>query len=221
MNPSIDKYGGEYGQIFGLRDAYLLVLCHLAPLSPHPITQQYLRDIMKLSEIAHFSEDKYREHIADKYSNDQDLGTEIYKKRAKRLSSKVRVGVGAAAAPLTGGGTLVSAAFSGRNISVESQKLELLEEEWANRGYAPLPERRLKDKIVPVLLTAATSTFAAGMDAVFAVASPDQFAQLVPNTEINDFLISNVYYGGLEQGATSVKNAVVNKVVAARPEDMQ
>ncbi len=69
---------------------------------------------MKLSEIAHFSEDKYRQNIADKYASDQDLGTEIYKKRAKRLSSKVRVGVGAAAAPLTGGGTLVSAAFSGR-----------------------------------------------------------------------------------------------------------
>ncbi|KJA17976.1 hypothetical protein HYPSUDRAFT_45689 [Hypholoma sublateritium FD-334 SS-4] len=175
---------------------------------------------MKFCEIAHFSKDKYRQHIADKNLSDQELGTEIYKKRSKRLSSKVRVGVGAAAAHLTGGGTLVSAAFAGRNISVESQKLELLEEEWAVRGYAPLPERRLKDKIVPVLLTAATSTFAAGMDVAFAMASPDQFAQIIPNTEVNDFLISNVYYGGLEQGATSVKNTVVNKVVAARPDDM-
>lgn len=48
------------------------------------------------------------------------------------------------------------------------------------------------------------------MDAVFAVASPDQFAQIILNTEGNDFLISNVYYGGLEQGTTSVKNAATN-----------
>lgn len=178
---------------------------------------------MKFTESMYFNKSKYREKISDRHSySDEKLANEIYSKRAKRLSAKVRVGVGAAAATVTGGSTLVAAAFSGRNVSVEGQKLKLLEEEWQNRGYERLQKRKFKDKIVPMVITAATSGFAAGMDAVFAVASPDQFAQIIPgNSALNDALIQNVYYGGLEKGASVAGNAVIGKVVSANPKDFR
>ncbi|KAF8192187.1 hypothetical protein BJ912DRAFT_963222, partial [Pholiota molesta] len=122
-----------------------------------------------------FDEDEYLNTISGKYFSHTALAKEIYRKRAKRLSAKVHTGMGILAATLTGGAALVGTAIAGRNISVESQKLEMLEAEWARRGQPMLPKSKFKDKIIPITIAVGTSLFAVGIDIALSGASPDQF----------------------------------------------
>ncbi|KAF9479928.1 hypothetical protein BDN70DRAFT_894543 [Pholiota conissans] len=168
---------------------------------------------MKPTETFHFDEEEYLNTISNKYFSHTALAKEIYRKRAKKLSSKVRTGVGILAATVTGGASLVGAALSARNMSVENQKLDLLEAEWRRRRHPPLPKNSLKDKIIPITIAVGTSLFAVGIDVALSGASPDQFYQLIPNTAVNDFVISE-YYTVVDKGLSSAGNFVSKQVVS-------
>lgn len=171
---------------------------------------------MKFKETLHFSQKKYREEQRSK--SHVEIAQAIYRKRSKRLTSKVSTGVSVAAAVVTGGHSLVASAISGRNISVESQKLEILEEEWANRGQPRLPESTARDKIIPVTIAFGASLFTVGLDVALAGASPDQFFQLTPDPQLNEFLIGNVYYKGVEKGVSAAGNMVIKKTGSRAPQ---
>lgn len=172
---------------------------------------------MKFTESLHFSQKKYREDLRTKNLSHIALAKEIYRKRSKRLSSKVSAGAGVAAAFVTGGHSLVASAYSGRNISVESQKLAILEEEWAHRGHPPLAESTLRDKVIPITVAFGASLFTLGLDVALAAAGPDQFFQLTPDPALNEFLIGNVYYTGVKSGASAVGKMAVKKAVSRAP----
>ncbi|KJA17975.1 hypothetical protein HYPSUDRAFT_45688 [Hypholoma sublateritium FD-334 SS-4] len=173
---------------------------------------------MRTIETFHFSEKKYRKRLAKKKFDDERLATEIYKKRAKRLTSSVRVAVGAVSAFLTAGGSLVAAAIAARNISVQSQKLKVLEGEWVGRGHPELPERVLKDKIIPAVVTAATGTLAVGIDAKIVSTGAGLISNMISDTEVADVLASTATNTALQQVAAAVADAVVDRVVSASPE---
>lgn len=175
---------------------------------------------MRTFETFHFNEKKYRKRLAKKKFSDERLATEIYKKRAKRLTSAVRVAVGAVSAFFTAGGSLVAAAIAARNISVQSQKLKVLEGEWAGRGHPELPERMLKDKIIPAVVTAATGTLAVGIDAKIMNMGAGLISNMIPDTAVADILASSATNAALQQGAAVVTDAVVDRVVSASPEDI-
>ncbi|KAF9479929.1 hypothetical protein BDN70DRAFT_920900 [Pholiota conissans] len=170
---------------------------------------------MKLKETFYFNKDDYRSTIAKKDFSHTDLAKEIYRKRAKKLSAKVRAGVSLAAATVTGGASLLSSAHSARNISVENQKLKLLEEEWRRRGQPELPKSKLKDKIIPITIAAGTSLFTVGIDIALSGASPDQFYQVMPNMDpaVNEYIISHAYYPVVESALGSTGGYVTGKVV--------
>ncbi|KAF5309218.1 hypothetical protein D9619_012737 [Psilocybe cf. subviscida] len=171
---------------------------------------------MKFKETLHFSEKKYREEQRSK--SHVEIAQAIYRKRSKRLTSKVSTGVSVAAAVVTGGHSLIASAISGRNISVESQKLEILEEEWTNRGHPPLPKSTARDKIIPITVAFGASLFTVGLDVALAGASPDQFFQLTPDPQLNEFLIGNVYYAGVEKGVSAAGKLAVKKAVSRAPQ---
>ena len=175
---------------------------------------------MRTLETFHFSENKYRKRVTKKKFDDERLANEIYKKRAKRVTSSVRVAVGAVAAFFTAGGSLVAAAIAGRNISVQSQKLKVLEGEWAGRGHPELPERLIKDVIIPAALTVATGTIVVGMDAKIASVGAGLISNMVPDTAVADIVASTVANTASQQGAAVLTDAVVDKVVIVNPEDV-
>jgi hypothetical protein len=168
---------------------------------------------MKIKETFHFDEDEYLNTISGKYFSHTALAKEIYRKRAKRLSAKVHTGMGILAATLTGGAALVGTAIAGRNISVESQKLEMLEAEWARRGQPKLPKSKFKDKIIPITIAVGTSLFAVGIDIALSGASPDQFYQFTPDADLNGYIVSS-YYTIVDKGLGSAGNYVQGKVVS-------
>lgn len=118
---------------------------------------------MGLDDVFGFSTSSYWAKITDrsKYS-DTELGNNIYKKRQQCSGSAFGVGAGIALAAHTGGASLAGAAFSGRNRSIAKQKLEMLEQEWQNRGYDPL-DTRLRDTVVPIAIGAAAMGVTAGV----------------------------------------------------------
>lgn len=114
-----------------------------------------------LGQYIHLDVDEYRWKIR-LYSNEK-LQKNIYKKRANKLSGKIHFCVSAVASPLTGGGAVIPLLANGNGISVTSQKLNMLEVEWAGRGFPALPHRVLKDCFFTATIAGATSVFAASI----------------------------------------------------------
>ncbi|KAJ6454414.1 hypothetical protein C8R45DRAFT_1222869 [Mycena sanguinolenta] len=128
---------------------------------------------MKIKEALGFSSSDYREKISDwKEYHPIQLAHNIYKKRRAIIMATGGVATGLATAHLTGGVSLVGSAWSGRNFRVEQRKLELLEEEWENRGFKKLPRRDVKDVLIPVIIatTVGALTFTIDMGLANAVA---------------------------------------------------
>jgi len=121
---------------------------------------------MGLEDLLEFDTSSYRKKISNRrtYSLDE-LRTNIYRKRSQSAGSSFGLGASIAAAPASGGASLVGAVYSSRKLSVASQKLELLEEEWMNRGMEKL-NHRLRDVLMPVAVETATM----GLGDVFASA---------------------------------------------------
>jgi hypothetical protein len=168
---------------------------------------------MKIKETFHFDKREYVNTISGKNFTYTELAKEIYRKRAKKLSAKTKTGIGILAATATGGASLVGSALAGRNMSVESQKLKMLEAEWARRGQPKLPKSKLKDRIIPITIAVGTSLFAIGIDIALSGASPDQLYQFTPNADLNEFIISKNYQL-MDQALSSAGNFVQGKVVS-------
>jgi hypothetical protein len=117
---------------------------------------------MRPSEVTGFSSSKYRQRIAGKLPH--QLIYDIYKKRRALTTSGVGVVVGVVCAHLTGGASLVAAAWHGRNCNVEKRKLRLLEQEWRSRGGDELPDRYVEDILIPLVISTTIGTFTFCMD---------------------------------------------------------
>lgn len=152
---------------------------------------------MKLTEgLLGFSGSDYRAKISSREYSYAELATNIYRKRRAIVTSEVSAVCGVVAAHVTGGTSLVGSAWSARNISVEMKKLRLLEEEWARRGQHPLPERTIKDTIIPVLITGAIGVFAFYVDlsmAELTAEAAQAAAQGIPGCEFQGHLVGAIY----------------------------
>jgi len=111
---------------------------------------------MGLEDLLEFDTSSYRKKISNRrtYSLDE-LRTNIYRKRSQSAGSSFGLGVSIAAAPASGGASLVGAVYSSRKLLVACQKLELLEEEWTDREMEKL-NHRLRDVLMPVAVGTAT-----------------------------------------------------------------
>ena len=162
------------------------------------------------SEWLGFSSSKYREKISRKEYSYAELATNIYKKRRAIVSAKTSAVSSAAAAHVTGGASLFGTGLSMRSLSVEKQKLELLEEEWQRRGQDPLPKRKLKDMLIPIVLTGAIGVFAFNVDLGIANATQtaaEAAAMGIPGYEFNGHVIG-AYYDTVEKGMGMAGDAV-------------
>lgn len=170
---------------------------------------------MKIKEgLLGFSSNKYREKISSPDYSYAELATNIYKKRRSIVSSKTSAVTGVATAHVSGGTSLIGSAWAGRNISVEKQKLELLEEEWERRGQDPLPKRKLTDVIIPILITGAMGVFAFNVDLGIANAThtaATAAAMGVPGYDFNGHAVG-AYYDVVEKGMKMGGNRVANSL---------
>ncbi len=158
---------------------------------------------MKWPETIHFNERDYRRKIRKPDYTHYELVSNIYRKRRNIASSTTSMVTSVATAPVAGIG-VVGLAWSARNMSVDAQKLRLLEKEWARRGQKPLPKRPIKDTLIPVLMTTAVGIFAPfvdiGMDKV------EEMAWDV-SQEVTD-LAMGTYADCVESGIISVGEKV-------------
>lgn len=170
-------------------------------------------DMKPEEAFKHFDETKYIERIANRHFSYTTLAREIYKKRTSRLSSKVKLGMSIVAIPFTGV-AVVGTALSGRNIHVESHKLELLELEWARRGQTRLPERSWREKVVPISITVGACAFMIGIDVGLShlMPSPDVFYQQFPPTDLEGFLISEFVPKAVENAVSQVAEFATDEI---------
>ncbi|KAF8657836.1 hypothetical protein AX16_002152 [Volvariella volvacea WC 439] len=118
--------------------------------------------MMKPREIFEFDKYAYQDKILRNY-NYYHLAHKIYSKRRAVVGSGVAVGSSIISTSFSGGASLISSAWSLRSLSVERQKLELLEQEWARRGQLPLRERK-RDMIIPIILNTIMGLFMFNVD---------------------------------------------------------
>ncbi|KIM87776.1 hypothetical protein PILCRDRAFT_3526 [Piloderma croceum F 1598] len=171
---------------------------------------------MRLKEALHFNKKDYKTRMKQKDYTFGELAVDIYQKRRRIASSKVSIGTGVACAHLTGGTSLLSSAYAGRNISVEKQKLALLEDRWASTGIDPLPKRPIKDTLIPIVISTAIGAFAFSVDLAIsnAVATAADAAQLGLSgyaLPVSSHLISGEY-GGVEKGMNWASGHVNNQI---------
>lgn len=119
---------------------------------------------MALGDLLHFDEQTYVQKISRPYYPDHVLYDNIHRKRRQTAASGFSIGAGVALAPVTAGMSLASSAYGARTFDIASQKLALLEWEWARRGYAPLPQHHIRDTILPMAVSAVVSSATLGMD---------------------------------------------------------
>lgn len=175
---------------------------------------------MKLlsGEILNFDSSEYRKKIRQYDYSYHQLATNIYCKRRAIASSKTSVVGTVLCAGVTGGMSIFGTALAGRNISIEKQKLELLEKEWARRGAPPLPKRHIKDMVIPVVLSSAISMFTFTVDLGIAntAANAALAAQMgIAGAEFHGHLVG-AYYTGIEKGLSSVSNRANRAVSDSR-----
>ncbi|KAF7974354.1 hypothetical protein HWV62_12304 [Athelia sp. TMB] len=159
---------------------------------------------MRLKEILNFSSSDYEDRIRGKNYTFGELARDIYIKRRAIASSKASAVTSAAAVHVTGGTSLFGTAYAGRNISVEKQKLALLERFWEDSGAAPLPRRHIKDTVIPIALATAVGVFAFSVDLAIAnaVSTAATAAQMgIPGytLPVSSLVISGEYFA-IEKG---------------------
>jgi hypothetical protein len=120
---------------------------------------------MRPSEGFHgLNEAKYREKISNPAYELAMIKVNITKKRRTIAASRVQVVVGVAAAGVSGGASLFGTAYSARNIDIEKQKLQPLEEELERRGQERLPRHLVADTIVPSVIAGTVGALALSVD---------------------------------------------------------
>ncbi|KAF8657833.1 hypothetical protein AX16_002149 [Volvariella volvacea WC 439] len=170
---------------------------------------------MRLGETLHFSSGDYRKKISSPDYSYYDLARHIYIKRRAITSASVATGASVVSLGITGGASVFAGALSLRNRSVEKQKLELLEQEWVRRGQPPLPDR-LRDKVIPIILTTAVGLFAFSVDLGISNAMnppPDLVAMgyCSPMTQVEGYIVG-AYYTVIEKGLHGAGVKAANKI---------
>jgi hypothetical protein len=112
---------------------------------------------MRPSEATGFSSTNYRERITKKLPH--QLIYDIYKKRRALTKSGVGVVFTVLCAHATGGISLLGTAWHARTRNVEKRKLTLLEQEWHSRGGDELPDRYVKDMLIPLVISTTIGAF--------------------------------------------------------------
>lgn len=123
---------------------------------------------MRPGEALNFNSSDYARHIREENYTLAKLAHNIYSKRRSIAASAASTVTSVAAAHVSGGMSLFGAMWSGRNISVEKQKLAVLEQFWASNGQSPLPHRHFKDTVIPVVVATAIGAFAFDLDLAIA-----------------------------------------------------
>ncbi|KAF8657838.1 hypothetical protein AX16_002154 [Volvariella volvacea WC 439] len=169
---------------------------------------------MKFSEILDFDKYDYQEKISAPDYSYYKLAHNIYTKRRAITGSTVATGASVLSLGVTGGASLFGGAFSLRNRSVEKQKLKLLEREWERRGQPHLPER-LRDMIIPIVLTTAAGMFmfSVNLGIENAMNPPPELVHagwLTPMSAVEGFMVG-AYYTAVEKGAHGIANKVTNR----------
>lgn len=158
---------------------------------------------MKFKEgLLGFSSSSYCDKISAREYSYAELAKNIYKKRRAINVAKTSAVSSAAAAHVTGGTSLLGTGWSMRTVSVEKQKLGLLEEEWERRGQDPLPKRKLKDLWIPVIITGAIGAFTFSVDLAISNATQtaaEAAAMGIPGYEFNGHLVG-AWYSAVEKG---------------------
>ncbi|KAF7976008.1 hypothetical protein HWV62_8012 [Athelia sp. TMB] len=123
---------------------------------------------MHPKEALNFNSADYARHIREEDYTVGQLANNIYTKRRAIAASTTTAATSVAAAHVSGGMSLFGAVWSGRNISVERQKLAALEQFWASCGQQPLAHRPFKDTVIPVVVATAIGAFAFDLDLALA-----------------------------------------------------
>ncbi|KDQ54242.1 hypothetical protein JAAARDRAFT_49292 [Jaapia argillacea MUCL 33604] len=118
------------------------------------------------SQLLQFDADEYRKQIRQR--SDEEILASIYKKRCQETSSSMSLGAGAAAAAVVTHGLSVAASvvYGNRKLSVASQKLQVLEQEWSRRGHSS-PEHCIQDTVVPMVFGALSLLVGGGVDTAY------------------------------------------------------
>ena len=162
---------------------------------------------MRLSEAVGFDTQEYTNKLFTR--NNDDLAEHIYKKRRAIASSTTSAVAGVAAAHVSAGASLVGTAWSARNVSVECQKLGLLEDEWARRGLIALAARPFVDAIIPAAIAGTVGAFAYDVDVALGPAAGMAVSAAplhVPSYGLPPH-IARVAYDGVEYGMNKLGNA--------------
>ncbi|KAF9478934.1 hypothetical protein BDN70DRAFT_993793 [Pholiota conissans] len=178
---------------------------------------------MKMLETFYFDRTQYQYNISHKNFSYTTLAKEIYKKRANRLTSTMHTGMNIVAIPFTGGFSGISAILTCRNVSVESQKLSMLEVEWARRGQTMLPHRTITD-VIHITIAVGTSLLTIGIDVLgMSDCVMDQFIEGTPVVfDLDGHLISEALQtaaahrrsgDAVDQGVSSLGGWTTNQVV--------
>ena len=169
-----------------------------------------LQTNMPILDLLHFDSDAYRWTISQPAYSYVELATNIYKMRRTIAGSMTAAFASAAAAVFTHGLSLLGSAYAIRKVSVAEQKLLLLEAEWTRRGQLPLPRRRFRDVVIPVVIASTVGTFAFTIDLGMTGIS-DAATQVVTETfpgsvnEVNGHVV-NAYYSTLERNFEATAN---------------
>ncbi|KAF7976116.1 hypothetical protein HWV62_7553 [Athelia sp. TMB] len=163
---------------------------------------------MHIKEAFNFNSAEYARHIREEEYTVGRLANNIYTKRRAIAASKTSALASVAAAHVSGGTSLLSAAWSSRNISVERQKLDALEQYWESSGQPRLPQRHFKDTIIPVVVATAIGVFAFDLDLAIADGGAATSMQMAGYMIPVHHLISGEY-SLAEKGVSCMGNKVV------------
>ena len=176
---------------------------------------------MRIQDSLHFSATSYDKRIHDKDYTFGELARDIYLKRCHIASSTTSAAAGIACAHVSGGVSLFGSAYAGRNVSVEKQKLTLLEHLWESTGVEPLPHRHIKDTVIPVVITTAVGVFTFSVDLGLSNAVANAAQAGIPGYELAiSSHITGGEFSGVEKGMGWVGERI-NQKIAGHGEHIQ
>lgn len=111
---------------------------------------------MAIGELFEFDSDAYKRKISSPFYADAELAANIIRKRRNRNGAACGVCSSVGVAFVTFGASAITGAASCRSYGVASQKLDILEAEWAHRGHAKMPVSTMRDRVLPGMMGAAT-----------------------------------------------------------------
>ncbi|KAI5121204.1 hypothetical protein M0805_006005 [Coniferiporia weirii] len=132
---------------------------------------------MAINDFLYFDTTVYLGRICRPLYSDDELCDNIYRKRREIAAAGWSIGMGLALIPLTGGASIIGSAIVSRTIHIARQKLHLLDNEWARRGYPSPPEHPVRDWLVPVSIAGTAGAVGMGIDSVFSAAGSAAVAQ--------------------------------------------